>query len=160
MPVEIATATSNPPNPIVSSPATVSTAPPEVIPEASPPSEPNPAYPPVESSQPKSTTNESAVPAQRRLEAARKRTLEYLEWIRPHLNRRGLVPVLRSSVALFVGLVLLLVQRTQLALGQGAFIVLIGELLDAPRCAGDEIDKIHCSFQLEVSRPPVFPSPP
>lgn len=53
---------------------------------------------------------------------------EPLQWIEPHLNWKGWRPVVRASVAAWCGLILLLDSRSQAALGQAAFLVLIGEL--------------------------------
>lgn len=48
-------------------------------------------------------------------------------WIRPHLDWKGMRPVLRSSAAAWCSLLLLLIDSSREALGQGAFLVLVGE---------------------------------
>lgn len=50
-----------------------------------------------------------------------------LAWVTPHLNWKGLRPVLRSSVAAWCGMLLLINHRSQVVLGQASFLVLIGE---------------------------------
>lgn len=143
MPLQIATSTETAPNLIISSPTPLATAPPDVphaFSNAPPHVDADSLSPPTNSSEfPPKTTTSPAGTHPTRLETARKRLRPYYAWAAPHLTRKGLAPVVRSSVALFVGLILLLVQRTQLALGPGAFIVLIGTLSSRADCVDVEV---------------------
>ncbi|GAA5991944.1 hypothetical protein JCM11641_001599 [Rhodosporidiobolus odoratus] len=49
----------------------------------------------------------------------------WMEWIPPHLNWKGLRPVIRASVAAWCGLLLMLCGPSQRMLGQASFLVLV-----------------------------------
>ncbi|GAA6054703.1 hypothetical protein JCM3770_000038, partial [Rhodotorula araucariae] len=49
----------------------------------------------------------------------------FLMWVKPHLNWKGLRPVIRASLASWCGLVLMLCTPSLLMLGQAAFLVLV-----------------------------------
>lgn len=52
-----------------------------------------------------------------------------IAWIPPKLNWKGIRPVVRSAVALWLGLMLLIVYDSEVLLGQAAFLVLIVSVL-------------------------------
>lgn len=49
----------------------------------------------------------------------------FLAWIPPHLNFKGMRPVIRSSVAAWIGLILVIDSRTEAFLGQASFLILV-----------------------------------
>lgn len=51
--------------------------------------------------------------------------IDELSWITPHLNWKGLRPVVRGSVALWGGFLLLLGTKSEQLLGQTGFLVLM-----------------------------------
>jgi hypothetical protein len=94
-------------------------------------SPPEDSAPPTSSSVKKRATGPSEIlpariPGQSKLNAVKSLFNEQLSWVKPNLNWKSMRVVIRSAIAAWCGLILMLDKNSQKVLGQASFLILVG----------------------------------